>query len=84
MNATTVNPTVATDHRLQGRVARRPLTALDRCDACGARAYVRAVMETSDLFFCAHHATRHLDALLSQALVIQDDRHLVSSAGDEE
>ncbi len=33
----------------------RELTALDRCDACGAQAYVRATLATGDLYFCAHH-----------------------------
>lgn len=52
----------------------RELTALDRCDACGARAWVRAVMPASDLLFCAHHAQKHLSALQESALYIQDDR----------
>ena len=36
----------------------RELNALDRCDRCGAQAFVRAVLETSggELFFCGHHA----------------------------
>lgn len=39
-------------------VATRELTALDRCDRCGAQAYVRAVLQTSggELLFCGHHA----------------------------
>jgi hypothetical protein len=39
-------------------VATRELTALDRCDRCGAQAYVRAVLGSSggELLFCAHHA----------------------------
>lgn len=37
-------------------IAARPLTAVDRCDRCGAQAYVRAVLLSgSDLLFCAHH-----------------------------
>ncbi|WP_285724139.1 DUF7455 domain-containing protein [Psychromicrobium xiongbiense] len=36
----------------------RELNALDRCDRCGAQAYVRAVLGSSggELLFCAHHA----------------------------
>lgn len=36
----------------------RELNALDRCDRCGAQAYVRAVLESTggELLFCAHHA----------------------------
>jgi hypothetical protein len=38
--------------------ADRTLTALDRCDRCGAQAYVRAILEATggELLFCAHHA----------------------------
>ena len=57
---------------------RRELTALDRCDVCEARAWVRAVMRTSELLFCAHHATKHLPALEASALFVQDDRALLS------
>ncbi|MCW2646677.1 MAG: hypothetical protein QOF87_753 [Pseudonocardiales bacterium] len=36
--------------------AASPLTATDRCDRCGAQAYVRATMISgSELLFCAHH-----------------------------
>ncbi len=53
---------------------RRDLTSLDRCDLCGAKAWVRAVMKTSELLFCAHHASAHMDALTRSALFVQDDR----------
>jgi hypothetical protein len=33
----------------------RQLTLLDRCDACGAGAYVKVTGVTGDLFFCGHH-----------------------------
>lgn len=31
------------------------LTAGDRCDACGAQAYVAATGDSGELMFCAHH-----------------------------
>lgn len=31
------------------------LTALDRCDVCGAQAYIKASLATGELLFCAHH-----------------------------
>ncbi|QDY91367.1 hypothetical protein E7Y32_14975 [Arthrobacter sp. UKPF54-2] len=39
-------------------VADRKLTTVDRCDRCGAQAYVRVVLGASggELLFCAHHA----------------------------
>ncbi|MFQ4149314.1 hypothetical protein AAGW05_11525 [Arthrobacter sp. LAPM80] len=41
------------------------LTTLDRCDRCGAQAYVRVVLESSggELLFCGHHA-RSVEATL--------------------
>lgn len=56
---------------------RRDLNAHDRCDICGARAWVRAVMKTSELLFCAHHGSAHIEALLESAIFVQDDRELV-------
>jgi len=43
----------------------RELTTLDRCDRCGAQAYVRATLASSGgrLLFCAHHA-RDVEATL--------------------
>ena len=31
------------------------LTAADRCDSCGAQAYIAAEVNGSELLFCAHH-----------------------------
>lgn len=38
------------------KAARKPLDANNRCDKCGAQAYVRVyVTVTSSLEFCGHH-----------------------------
>lgn len=50
------------------------LNAADRCDRCGARAWVRVTLVSGDLYFCAHHANRHVDALRTQALEVLDER----------
>ncbi len=39
------------------------LTALDRCDSCGAQAYIRVKIGESELMFCAHHGRRHQEKL---------------------
>lgn len=31
------------------------LKATDRCDVCGAQAYVRVTLATGELLFCSHH-----------------------------
>lgn len=50
-----------------------PLTALDRCDRCGAQAYLRANLKGSELLFCAHHAREHRDALLLAGASFHDE-----------
>ena len=39
------------------------LTAHDRCDSCGAQAYVRVTLETGELLFCAHHGAKYKEKL---------------------
>jgi len=51
----------------------RPLTTADRCDVCGAQAYLRVVLASGELLFCAHHGHAHQEALERQALFIQDE-----------
>jgi ribosomal protein S14 len=45
--------------------ADRPeLTTADRCDRCGAQAYVRAILPSGgELLFCRHHARAHAERL---------------------
>ena len=43
------------------------LTALDRCDACGAQAYIRVVVSSGELLFCAHHGRKHQEKLAAIA-----------------
>ena len=50
------------------------LTAEDRCDRCGAQAYIRVELSGGgELLFCAHHGREHADKLRSVALHIQDE-----------
>ncbi|MGN6427040.1 hypothetical protein [Leifsonia sp. NPDC080035] len=39
------------------------LTAADRCDSCGAQAYIRVVVNNGELLFCAHHGKKHQEKL---------------------
>lgn len=49
------------------------LSALDRCDSCGAQAYVRVTLASGDLLFCAHHAAKFKDKLFPTALNWHDE-----------
>ena len=55
-------------------LASRELNAADRCDRCGAQAYVRVLLAGGgELVFCAHHGREHKDALTRVAADIQDE-----------
>ena len=57
-----------------------PLNALDRCDRCGAQAYVRAVMSNGfELLFCGHHAKKYQEGLNSSASSIVDETERLTS-----
>lgn len=50
------------------------LSAADRCDRCGAQAYIRArLVNGGELLFCAHHGRQHLPQLQVQASEIHDE-----------
>ena len=56
-----------------------PLNALDRCDRCGAQAYVRAVMANGfELLFCGHHAKKYQEGLANAATRIQDETERIT------
>lgn len=57
-----------------------PLTAADRCDSCGAQAYVRVTLESGELLFCAHHAAEFKPKLFDKAIAWQDETDRVLAA----
>ncbi|RNL87413.1 DUF7455 domain-containing protein [Halostreptopolyspora alba] len=58
-----------------------PLTAADRCDRCGAQAYVRVVLNSGgDLLFCAHHMHEHDDSIRKIAAEVQDETNRLHEA----
>jgi hypothetical protein len=55
------------------------LTAADRCDRCGARAYIRVLLPAGgELLFCAHHGRAHAPALQAAAADIQDQTKVLA------
>jgi hypothetical protein len=51
-----------------------PLTAIDRCDRCGAQAYVRvSLLSGGELLFCAHHFTEYGPALKAASAHVHDE-----------
>jgi len=55
-------------------VAPSPLSASDRCDRCGAQAYLRVhLVSGSELLFCGHHAREHGEKLKTVAVNVHDE-----------
>ena len=67
-------PTVPKETVMATTTAPVSLTVTDRCDRCGARAYMRARLASGgELLFCAHHGREHLPKLKGLATSIHDD-----------
>ena len=50
------------------------LSAADRCDRCGAQAYLKVeLLSGGELLFCAHHAREHGDKLREIAAYVHDE-----------
>jgi hypothetical protein len=57
------------------------LTAADRCDRCGAQAYLRVELQSGgELLFCAHHAREHGDKLKEIAATVVDETHKLADS----
>ena len=56
------------------------LSLADRCDRCGAQAYVRATLPSgSDLVFCGHHGNEHrADLLVAGAGIVDETDRLTT------
>lgn len=54
----------------------RQLTLSDRCDACGAAAYVKVTGVSGELFFCGHHYNKveNTDNMKAFAFEVIDER----------
>jgi hypothetical protein len=58
------------------------LAATDRCDRCGAQAYVRVLLPSRlELLFCAHHSRQYATALTKIAVEIRDETDRLAHVG---
>ena len=66
---------------LDTRATTAGLTRSDRCDRCGAQAFVRATVPAADgldLLFCGHHFSKNELQLLAGGATVQDERHRIN------
>jgi len=62
-----------TENEQDQELATEALTPSDRCDVCGAQAFIRAVLASGDLIFCAHHGMANQEKLKPIAILWQDE-----------
>ena len=66
---------------MTGTLTVEPLTAADRCDRCGAQAYVRVTLPAgSELLFCAHHGREYAPKLRELDAEILDESERLGDA----
>ncbi len=58
---------------------RAPLSIADRCDRCGAQAFMRALFVNGDLMFCGHHGRELREQLDRDALLVEDATDLINA-----
>jgi uncharacterized membrane protein len=68
-----MNQEVTAESELNAEETRESLTALDRCDVCGAQAYIRVELASGDLIFCSHHGNEKKAQLEPVALSWHDE-----------
>ncbi|PPI55274.1 DUF7455 domain-containing protein [Rathayibacter toxicus] len=59
--------TAATQNDVEELEGVAQLSAADRCDSCGAQAYIRVVVNSGELLFCSHHGKKYQEKLSSIA-----------------
>jgi hypothetical protein len=65
----------------EGEALAGTFTVMDRCDRCGARAYVRVLLPSRrELLFCAHHNRQYASALTKIAVEIRDETDRLARA----
>lgn len=50
----------------------------DRCDRCGAEAFVGVEVGEVTLLFCGHHFARHEAAFAAKGYVVTDERQRIN------
>jgi ribosomal protein S14 len=51
----------------------------NRCDTCGARAFIRALFVNGELMFCGHHGRLISIPLQQQAIFVEDGTDLINT-----
>lgn len=60
----------------------KQLKIADRCDSCGAQAFVLVKLLSGELYFCGHHYQQHSDKLNNTAYEIIDERDSINAKSE--
>ena len=58
------------------------LTAKDRCDSCGAQAFVYVKGLSGELYFCGHHYAKNEEKLKSLSFTTIDKRDTINKKSE--
>ena len=56
----------------------RKLLMADRCDRCGAQAFVLVKGVAGEIYFCGHHYLKNEEALIKFSYEIIDERNFIN------
>lgn len=83
MRTTVTTATLPAQTNSKTELTAYTLTAADRCDGCGAQAYIEVKVPArnkagesiiSELLFCIHHFNKHDAKIRPLALAVKDER----------
>ena len=63
---------------MENETEERQLKLADRCDRCGAQAFVIVKGVSGELYFCGHHYGQNEKALVKFAYEIVDERKYIN------
>ena len=63
---------------MENETEQRQLKIADRCDQCGAQAFVLVKGVTGELYFCGHDYAKNEKALESFAYEVIDERNYIN------
>ena len=64
---------------VQEEVKEQVLKIADRCDRCGAQAFIIAKGISGELMFCGHHYNKSKDAIDSWAFEVINEIHTINA-----
>lgn len=67
--------TVVEENPIQSEQESDTLNSLDRCDSCGAQAYVSVLLSSGVLMFCGHHYAAAAEKLSLLNPTVVDERY---------